>query len=687
MKKSKKSLFSAVITAILILACIMGSAMADGEISGKSAEEICDMLGLGWNLGNTLDATGGSREDVMSHETSWGNPVVTKELIHAVKEEGFTTIRIPTTWFNYADENYNIDQVYIDRVKEIVGWAIDEGLFVILNVHHEDWVNIPDLATDYETVGHKLTTVWSQIAENFAEFDQHLIFEGMNEPRAAGTDIEWTGNTECYEAVNYLTQVFVNTVRASDKGYNQERVLMIPGYAAGSSTSIMGAISLPTVNGEVCNNLMVEIHCYSPYNFCLQDSQKTFDPNKSEDTAGIDILFNEIDSLFLSQGIPAVIDETSATAKNNVEAREKWAAYMGKKSAEYGVPVVIWDNGNDSNSGGESHAHMDRTANKANYPTVFKALFDAYAAADYKSARSTEQTSKLADGANGTVIWSNESGLESKKQWDASYIQMGAQSTYFLEGRDIVLEYTGNGEPKIILDSEVKQEWWIPVDPSEIKEENGKKKAVFTNASIMTELAKFNITNPADLRNLCVIAANDNIKTYSITVEGGKNVATYYANGRFLGSSSELPDDPQFKNMTFLGWYSTKDYKAGTEYTGGELTSDLTLYAKFAITEDALTKYVAETPVEEVTPTATPTEAAEVTEKPDDKEAAVSETPKEEAGDKAGDKAAKDSKKSSDDSSEKSSGTLSTVLIVLGAICLVIAVVCIIKSKSGNSKQ
>ena len=638
MKNKIKRLLSLTIIFAMVLGIFSFSetkpAKADTEkLTGRSAAEITDRMGLGWNLGNTLDATGGNRDDALSQEVSWGNPVVTKELIQGVKAEGFNTIRIPTTWYNYMDENYNIDQAYMDRVKEIVGWAYDEGMFIILNVHHESWVNDKDIDKNYEKIGYQLAAVWKQIAENFADFDQHLIFEGMNEPRAAGTSYEWSGNTACYAAVNYLDSVFANTVRSSDKGYNKERALMIPGYAASSSSAVMNSISLPVVDGKVCNNLIVSVHCYSPYDFCLSDSKTDFNPSDSADTNAIDVMFNEIDSLFLSHDIPVVIGETSATAKNNVEAREKWAAYMADKSASYGVPIVIWDNGYDGNEGGESHAHMNRETNKANYPTVFKALKDAYNAAEKNSAR--KQGEDAPKQSEGTVIWADEAGNESDELWDSSYIAVGSKPTFYINGRDIVLEFTGSGEPKIILDSEVQQQWWIPVDPDEIYEKDGKKYARFSSSNILNELGKYNITDTSDLRNLYIIATNSEITSYSLTVTGGDAVVTYVINGESTSSSSGMPADPEFTNMKFLGWYTEKDYREGSEYTGGTITQDTTVYAKFELSPDALKK----------------------TDKKENKESSAESSSDKESSEKTPESSAKESsaKESSTDSSSKSS--------------------------------
>ena len=204
-------------------------------LTGKTATEIVEMMGFGWNLGNTLDATGGNTADVTAQEQSWGNAKITPELMVRVKEAGFDTIRIPVTWYRYTsdDGTYTIREDFLQHVHEVVKWAREADLFVILNVHHEAWINEPNFAADAEKIGEQLTAMWRQIA--FADFDQHVIFEGMNEPRAQGTNYEWSGNAACYAAVNYLNQVFVNTIRKDAKGCNAERCLMIPGYAATSS--------------------------------------------------------------------------------------------------------------------------------------------------------------------------------------------------------------------------------------------------------------------------------------------------------------------------------------------------------------------------------------------------------------------------------------------------------------------
>lgn len=375
-----KRMLCALLAAMLMLCALPASAE---ELTGLTANEIVARMGLGWNLGNTFDAHHGNTWDVYSQEQSWGNPKVTAELIHKVKEAGFKTIRIPVTWYPQLskDGNYTIKPAFLARVKEVVDWAYAEGLFVILNVHHEDkWLNVKNLDTDYEKIGVQLAAIWRQIADNFADYDQHLIFEGMNEPRMKGSSVEWNGSAAGYEAVNYLNQVFVNTVRTDAKGYNGERALMIPGYAASSSSAVMKSIKLPQWQGKQAENLIVSVHCYTPYDFCLADTQTKFYRILSSYTTEIDMIFYTIKDLFLKKGVPVVIGETSATNKDNTQAREQWAFHMGKQSATFGVPIIIWDNGHNGNSGGECHAWIERRGEEISpWPTVLNALFEGAA--------------------------------------------------------------------------------------------------------------------------------------------------------------------------------------------------------------------------------------------------------------------------------------------------------------------
>ena len=596
-------------------AVVLQTRAEETELTGKTSAEVVNLMGIGWNIGNTFDATGGSGA---SHETNWGNPKVTKELIHTVSEAGFNVIRIPITWAQEinASENYKIKDAFLERVKEVIDWCYEDNMFVIINVHHEFWVNIRNLDKEYRKVGVELEAVWAQIAEYFADYDQHLIFEGMNEPRMAGSSVEWTGNKDAYQAINYLNQVFAQTVRANGKGHNGERCLMIPGYAASSSSNIMEAVSIPSYDGKPVANIIASVHCYAPYNFCLQDSQMTFG---NGDAASVEAIFRSIKSVFLDNGIPTVIGETSATEKGNTEERVKWAECMGKLSQSYGIPIVIWDNGSDSKKGGESHAYINRRTLEWNYPTVVKGLFDGFASEERGSALKDNG----GDGGESTTItgdsiWKALGGATATKEWDSTYISMGAKATWFDADRSIAIVYTGTSEPKLILDSETKQQWWIPVEPTK-RETLGDKKVIwYEYETLMSTLAEFGITDPTDLRNFMIVAVPAegealDLTTHEIVVTGAPRL-TYIVNGMRYYFGTNTPDDPQLEDWVFLGWYTSKTYE--TKYEKGvEINSDATVYAMLRLkTDEERAAEITPTPEPTVEPTAAPTATADPTE-------------------------------------------------------------------------
>lgn len=511
-----------------VLFCMCGAAYAE-EMTGRTALDIVAEMGIGWNLGNTFDATGGDPADIYSQEQSWGNPIVDAALIKRVKDAGFTTIRIPVTWYRHVsdDGTYTIDPAFLARIREVVDYAYAEGMYIILNMHHEAWLNVPALDKDYEQIGVQLVAMWRQIADSFADYDQHLIFEAMNEPRMAGTGVEWNGNRGGYDAVNYLNQVFAEAIRKDAKGYNGERCLMIPGYAASSGTPAMAAIEIPVVDGAPLNNVIISVHCYSPYDFCLSDKQKVFVPTNKQHTSSIDSVFTNVQKLFLDKGIPVVIGETSATnTGNNTEDRERWAYYMGSKAAAYGVPIIVWDNGNNATSGGECHAWVRRSqnaklrsqANPLPFPTVVEKLMAGASSVAWGTGREAPKAVKSA--INGKIIWASEEGLKSAKEWDSSYIKVASNADWYGPSVMFAVIYEGNGTPNLVLDSAEMGQWWIPVTPDRTDKMGSRQVAWFSYNKVMAECQKCGVTDPAQLSSFCVMAVNGSITTYEVCYIG-----------------------------------------------------------------------------------------------------------------------------------------------------------------------
>ncbi|MCR5600366.1 MAG: cellulase family glycosylhydrolase [Ruminococcus sp.] len=309
---------------------------------------------LGWNLGNTMDAiddTGWVGSE-MGIETCWnGGYKTTKKMIDTVKAAGFRTVRIPVSWHNHVDANYQITKQWMDRVQEIVDYAIDDGMYVILNVHHDNDAKYmyPDTA-HYAQSKKYMTTVWSQIAERFKEYDNKLIFETMNEPRLIGHQNEWwinPSNPDCIDAIktiNQLNQDCLDTIRKSG-GNNGTRYVSVPGYDCSVDGATNENFRIPT--DSVQNRLIVAVHAYLPYGFALaeeSDSQSVRNFNIKTDTGEINQAFDKVYQKYTSKGIPVYVGEYGAREKgSNVQDRVDCAAYFTAYASSVGVTCCWWD--------------------------------------------------------------------------------------------------------------------------------------------------------------------------------------------------------------------------------------------------------------------------------------------------------------------------------------------------------
>lgn len=341
----------------------------------SSAELIAEM-GAGWNLGNTMDADGS--------ETAWGNPVTTKEMIDEVCKAGFNTIRIPTTWKTHIGEapDYNVDEEWINRVEEIIGYALENDMYVILNTHHEtDWIKPKYDGLDDVKV--KLAALWMQVAEHFKNYGDHLVFEGLNEPRIVGGVNEWNGGTEeGRDCLNQLNAVFVEAVRKT--GWNNStRTLLITTFAAQPAASGINDLTVP--NDE---HIGVSIHAYTPYRFTYDSVGESWDTAVFDDSCAseIDYLFDSLNNTFVSKGIPVIITECGSVSKmidkdwniSNTDEVVKWASHYVSTAKKYGIPCVWWDNGYH-NSGKELFGIFNRRELTWYEPKIVEAIINSLA--------------------------------------------------------------------------------------------------------------------------------------------------------------------------------------------------------------------------------------------------------------------------------------------------------------------
>lgn len=345
---------------------------------------------VGWNLGNTLEAhnNGQISGDELKTEEVWGNPVTTQKMIDEVKKAGFETIRIPITWRGHVtvaeDGSITVSEVWLNRVKEVVDYAVNNDMYIIINTHHDiDLKNGYYPSTEnYERSEAYLSAIWTAMAETFKDYDEHLIFESLNEPRMTESTYEWNfqaGAPECQDAaecINRLNQTFVDIVRASG-GNNAQRYLMLPGYDASLDGAMTDLYRLPTDTAE--NKLIVSVHAYTPYNFALQSPQEsgstdTFSIDASASTKDIDYLMNSLYKKYVSQGIPVVIGEFGAREKNfNLQDRLDYYVYYISSARARGISCLVWDN-NAFSGTGENFGLFRRSVGTWLYPEIIEAI-------------------------------------------------------------------------------------------------------------------------------------------------------------------------------------------------------------------------------------------------------------------------------------------------------------------------
>lgn len=332
--------------------------------------QITEAMGLGWNLGNQLEASSGG----LPSETCWGNPEITKELIDTIKAQGFKTVRIPVSYLDMIGDgpDYKIDTDWLDRVQEVVDYVVNNDMFAIVNMHGDgyytvdhSWLLCAEDDDKQTEIKDKYGKVWTQIADRFKDYDQHLIFESMNEEF---NNDYGKPDEKAYDNINAYNQIFVDSVRATGSN-NEKRWLLLPGwntnieYTAGDDYNF----KIPTDKGCKADGkrIMISVHYYDPFNFTIDENKtaktqwgkyavKNYDNWGQEDY--VDSQMALLNEKFVSQGYPVVIGEFGAQDKTEKfadynEFRRYWSEYLIKAAKKNGVVCVYWDNGYNGNKG------------------------------------------------------------------------------------------------------------------------------------------------------------------------------------------------------------------------------------------------------------------------------------------------------------------------------------------------
>lgn len=353
---------------------------AQGEMRDISSVELVKDMGLGWNLGNTLDVCQADRDGdgkVNEHvedgekvdETLWGNPKATGELFAALKEDGIKSVRIPVTWRDHIDGSGNIDREWLDRVHEVVDYAYSLDMYAILNVHHDGggdpdfgaWI-IEGMKNDKENTLKKYKNLWSQIAEEFKDYGDRLVFESMNE-----VGFDGISENDAYGLLNEINQEFVNLIRSSG-GNNETRHLLIAGYWTDIQKTCDSRFKMPDDPAGRC---IVSVHYYTPWEFCTTNIHNTW--GTDAEVKQMEDLYGMMKTNFVDKGIPVIIGEYAASG-NDKASCVFFIEKMVKLCSDYGMAPFYWDNG----------GQVDRNTYEWRTPDFLEAMKRASSGEDYE---------------------------------------------------------------------------------------------------------------------------------------------------------------------------------------------------------------------------------------------------------------------------------------------------------------
>ncbi|MGM9490281.1 glycoside hydrolase family 5 protein [Ideonella sp. YS5] len=352
-----------------------GTPGSPGTMRNITSLQLSQEMAPGWNLGNSLEAIGG--------ETNWGNAATTPALINAIKAAGFNSVRIPLSWKQYADSNDNIRADWMARATEVVNYARNAGLYAIINIHWDGGWMQPNYATQ-AFANARITKFWTQIANNFKNYDDHLLFAALNEVMIDGD--YGTPTSEYYTVHNSFNQTFVNAVRATG-GNNATRHLVVQGF----NTNVDHTYNFFAVpNDSASNRLLLEVHYYDPYDFTINTANDNIwqwgsiatNPANTETWANesyVNAQFDKLKQRFTDGlGIPVVVGEYAAIARLNVDPSQQyrtyWDQYITSATRQRGQVPMYWDNGYS----GDHQMGLFNRANGAKYfPSLISAIVNA----------------------------------------------------------------------------------------------------------------------------------------------------------------------------------------------------------------------------------------------------------------------------------------------------------------------
>ena len=348
-----KKLCALCIPAVILLSGCSADSYDSSAMRDMTTQELIEDMGLGINLGNTFEATGSwvGGTTVSAFERCWGSPIITEEMIKGIKDGGFGVVRLPANWSNLMSDDYTISPEFDARIHEVVDWILDNDMYVILNMHHETW--IADMPTNEEECLTHYSRLWEQITESFKDYDDHLMFESLNEE--GGWDSVWNqygssteGKAEAFGYLNKLNQTFVDIVRASG-GNNKKRHLLIAGYYTNIEHTCDELFVMPT---DPENRLAVSVHYYETSTLTILEADADWGKAKTDwgsesDIAKLNSLLDLMKTTFTDKGIPVIVGEYGCFGKNKTqEVKRAYMVDVCRETYIRGMLPVLWDTQN-----------------------------------------------------------------------------------------------------------------------------------------------------------------------------------------------------------------------------------------------------------------------------------------------------------------------------------------------------
>ncbi|GAA2429372.1 cellulase family glycosylhydrolase [Streptomyces macrosporus] len=406
------------LAALTVVTVGSAGAMADTAARDRPASDsaMAQVAAMqpGWNLGNSLDATG-------SDETSWGNPRITEALLDNVRAQGFNSIRIPVTWGQHQGPapNHTIDAAYLNRVKEVVDWALADGFHVMINIHHDSWQWIANMPADRAGVLARYNAIWKQLATTFRNSSPRLVFESVNEPQFTGS----SGDAQNAALLHELNTSFHRIVRESG-GNNATRLLVLPTLHTSADQARVDEL-VATFDALGDPHLAATVHYYGYWPFSVNVAGGTrFDATAQKDLTDA---FDRVHNAFVARGIPVILGEYGLLGfdrhTGTIQQGEKLKFFeaLGYHARVRKITTMLWDNGQ----------HFQRTGFRWNDPELFAQIKSSW------TTRSGTASSDQVFSARGAAVTDKTLTLNLN---GTSFVGLRHGATDLVRGRDYTVQ-------------------------------------------------------------------------------------------------------------------------------------------------------------------------------------------------------------------------------------------------------